>query len=116
VPVSKHVLEYAVNLARASRPEEPGADAFVREYVEWGAGPRACQYLLLGAKTLALLKGKPAPSCGDIRAVAPSVLRHRVIPNYNAAGEGIGAADVVARLIEVVREPDYRQPVAAAGA
>lgn len=108
VPVSRHVLEYAVDLARASRPRESGADTFVKEYVEWGAGPRASQYLVLGAKALALLRSKPAPSCEEVRAVALPVLRHRVIPNYNATGEGIDAARIVERLTRIVKEADYR--------
>lgn len=108
VPVSRHVLEYAVDLARATRPH-PNGDPYVREYVEWGAGPRASQYLVLGAKALALLRGKPAPSCEEVRAVAGPVLQHRVIPNYNATGEGIDAAKIVQRLTETVKEADYRR-------
>jgi MoxR-like ATPase len=109
VPVSQHVLEYAIDLARASRPGETGADVYIKEYVEWGAGPRASQYLVLGAKALALLKGKPAPSCEEVRAVALPVLQHRVIPNYNATGEGITSQTIVERLTKIVKEADYRK-------
>jgi MoxR-like ATPase len=109
VPVSQHVMEYAIDLARATRPIDTSADAFVREYVEWGAGPRASQYLTLGAKALSLLQGKPAPSCDEVRAVALSVLQHRVIPNYSATGEGVSAADIVTHLVKHVKEPDYRK-------
>ncbi|MCC6489194.1 MAG: MoxR family ATPase, partial [Candidatus Hydrogenedentes bacterium] len=108
VPVSHHVLEYAIDLARASRPEVEGADAFVNEYVEWGAGPRASQYLVLGAKTLALMRGKPSPSCDEVRAVAPPVLQHRILPNYKATGEGVTPAQIIARLLRTVKEPDYK--------
>jgi MoxR-like ATPase len=84
------------------------ADPFVREYVEWGAGPRASQYLTLGAKALALLHGKPSPSTVEVRTVAPSVLQHRVIPNYKATGEGISSLQIVERLLKTAKEPDYR--------
>ena len=82
--------------------------AYTKDYVEWGAGARASQYLTLGAKSLALLRGKPAPSCDEVKAVAQSVLQHRIIPNYNATGEGIKSADIVDWLIENVRQPDYK--------
>ena len=108
VPVSSHVLEYAVDLARASRPGAGKSNAFVNEYVEWGAGPRASQYLVLGAKTLALLDGRPSPSCDDVRAIAGPVLHHRVLPNYKAAGEGVTPAQIVETLLANVKEPDYR--------
>jgi len=109
VPVSKHVLNYAVDLARASRPNEPDAGDFVKKYVEWGAGPRASQYLVLGAKALSLLRGKPAPSTEDVREVARPVLQHRIIANYNATGEGINVRQIVDRLIDQVPEADYRK-------
>ncbi len=109
VPVSHHVASYAVDLARASRPEEAGAGKFIKNYVEWGAGPRASQYLILGAKTRALMKGKAAPSCVEVREAAMAVLQHRVIPSYNATGEGIDTAAIVAQLLRLVKEPDYRR-------
>ncbi|NUM54091.1 MAG: MoxR family ATPase [Candidatus Hydrogenedentes bacterium] len=108
VPVSSHVLEYAVDLARMSRPSESKQNAFVNEYVEWGAGPRASQYLVLGAKALALLDGRPSPSCDDVREIAGPVLQHRVLPNYKAAGEGITPAQIIESLLKSVKEPDYR--------
>ncbi len=109
VPVSKHVLNYAVDLARASRPNEQGARDFVKKYVEWGAGPRASQYLVLGAKALSLLRGKPAPSTEDVRDVARPVLQHRIIANYNATGEGVSVRKIVETLIDQVPEADYRK-------
>jgi MoxR-like ATPase len=108
VPVSDHVTDYAVRIARASRPNSAEAESYIKDYVEWGAGPRASQYLVLGAKCLALLNGKPSPSAADVKSVARSVLRHRIIPNYNATGEGIDSAAIVDWLIEHVRQPDYR--------
>ena len=108
VPVSKHVTEYAVNLARCSRPNEKGAPEFIRQYVEWGAGPRASQYLVLGAKSLALLKGLPTPSCEEVRTVARPVLLHRIIANYNATGEGKTTAHIVDWILEHVAQPNYK--------
>ena len=108
VPVSKHVLEYATDLARMSRPNEKDAPAYIRDYVEWGAGPRASQYLILGAKALALLRGKPTPSCAEVKVVAKSVLQHRIIPNYNATGEGISAAAIVDWLLNNVKQANYK--------
>ncbi len=106
IPVSKHVLAYAVDLAMASRPG-PDALPFVREYVEWGVGPRASQYLILGAKSLALLRSQPAPSCKDVRDVALPVLRHRLLCNYRAAGQGIDSETVIGKLLESVKESSY---------
>ena len=106
IPVSKHVLAYAVDLAMASRPG-PDALPFVREYVEGGVGPRASQYLILGAKSQALLRGQPAPSCKDVRDVALPVLRHRLLCNYRAAGQGIDSETVIGKLLESVKESSY---------
>ncbi len=105
VPVSRHVVRYAVALARATRPAEAEAPELTRNYVEWGAGPRAAQHMVLGAKALAVLDGEPAPGCDHIREAAQSVLRHRVIPNYQAAGEGKDAAELIQGLIAAVAEP-----------
>ncbi len=104
VPVSDHVVAYAVSLARNTRPAHTSYD-FVRDYVSWGAGPRASQYLVLGAKTRAVLLGRPTPSCEDVRQVAPSVLRHRVIANFNAEAEGIQVVQLISRLLEALPEP-----------
>jgi MoxR-like ATPase len=106
VPVSKHVLAYAVDLAAASRPL-PISPPVAREYVEWGAGLRASQYLILGAKSLSLLRGLPAPSCKEVRDVAVPVLRHRILRNYKAAGKGITTEAIISNLLQHVKEPDY---------
>jgi MoxR-like ATPase len=109
VPVSRHAVKYAVSLARASRPDGAEASTYVRQYVSWGAGPRASQHMILGAKALAVLDGQPTVSARHIRQVAPLVLRHRVLPNYNAAGEGIDAAAIIRHLLEKVAEPTYAE-------
>ncbi len=106
-PVSDHVIDYAVRLASATRPANENAPAVTKEFVEWGAGPRASQFLVLGAKALALLKGKVAAETGDVREVAASVLQHRVIVNYRATGAGRKAQHVVAELLKAVQEKSY---------
>jgi MoxR-like ATPase len=102
VPVADEVAAYAVRLARATRPADPSAPAFVKEWVAWGAGPRASQYLTLGAKAMAVLHGRFAPSKEDVRACALAVLRHRVIVNFRAESEGVRNETVVARLLDEV--------------
>ena len=105
IPVAEHVVRYAVRLARASRPG-PQSDSFVRDWVSWGAGPRAAQYLVLGAKARAALAGRPTPAADDVKAVAPAVLRHRIIPNFNAEADGISSLDIVAKLLEATPSVD----------
>ncbi|QDT94971.1 AAA family ATPase [Gimesia aquarii] len=107
VPVSRHVVSYAVALARKTRPELPEADQYVRDYISWGAGPRASQHMILGAKALAVLDGEPTVSAQHIRQVAPLVLRHRVMPNYNASGEGIDSDAIVRHVLDQPAEPIY---------
>jgi len=99
VPVSDHVLDYAVRLARSTRPTEDSPE-FVRDWVSWGAGPRASQYLVLGAKTRAIIRGKLAPETEDVRAVAGPVLRHRIVTNFNAEADGVSSQLIVDRLVE----------------
>jgi MoxR-like ATPase len=105
IPVSEHVVRYAVRLARASRPG-PDSASFVRDWVSWGAGPRAAQYLVLGAKARAAIQGRPTPGAEDVRSVAPAVLRHRIIPNFNAEADGISSLDIIARLLETTPSVD----------
>ncbi|HEV7405674.1 MAG TPA: MoxR family ATPase [Chthoniobacteraceae bacterium] len=107
VPVSDHVLEYAVEMARATR-SATSTSAAAKDYLEWGAGPRASQYLILGAKALALMDGRAAPETSDVREVALPVLQHRVVTSYRATGAGLKARDVLGKLLETVKEPDYR--------
>ena len=103
VPVAEHVLRYALRLARLTRPG-PAAPEFVRNYVTWGAGPRASQYLVLGAKARAVLHGRFCASSEDVRAVALPVLRHRILTNFNAEAEGVKPDDIIRRLLEAVAE------------
>ena len=107
MPASQHVVSHAVAIARATRPRDKDAAACARQYVEWGAGPRASQHMVLAAKALAVLDGRPAVSASDIREAAPLVLRHRVLPNYTAAGDGLNANDIVRRILDEVPEPSY---------
>jgi MoxR-like ATPase len=105
VPVSPHVLEYAVGLVAASRPRGADADEYVRTYVNWGASPRATQHLMMASKACAVLDGRPSPEVRDVRRMALPVLRHRILPNYNALGEGIGSAEIIEHLVGAVGEP-----------
>ncbi|MGE0609974.1 MAG: AAA family ATPase [Pirellulales bacterium] len=106
LPVSDHVALYAVNLARATRPDdETGAAAITKEYVNWGAGTRAVQYLVLGAKARAAISGEYNVTCAHVREVAPLVLRHRIITNFHAEAEGITPDKIVKQLLETVSEP-----------
>ena len=104
LPVSDHVVDYAVSLARATRPKEQGTPQFISEYLTWGAGPRAAQYLVLGAKANALLSGRLNVSCDDVRQVAKPVMRHRIFTNFNANAEGIGPDQVVDRLLSEISQ------------
>jgi len=108
IPVSDHVVRYAVTLARASRPG-PESASFIRDWVSWGAGPRAAQFMVLGAKARAALLGRPTPSEDDIRAVARPVLRHRIIPNFTAEADGISSLDIVAKILEATPASDGKR-------
>jgi MoxR-like ATPase len=99
VPVTEHVVRYAVTLARATRGGD-GAPEFVRQWVSWGAGPRASQFLVLGAKTRAVLRGRFAPGIEDVQAVAASVLRHRIVTNFTAEAEGVKPDRIIADLLK----------------
>lgn len=99
IPVADNVLNYAVMLARRTRPGQPEAPAFISDYVAWGAGPRASQFLLLGAKCHAALHGKYSPDIDDVQAVALPVLRHRVVRNYKAEAEGLTVEELIRRLL-----------------
>jgi len=105
VPVPPHVIEYALHLVRGTRVGEEGAAHFVNEWVTWGAGPRAVQYLLLGGKARAGLDGRTFVTTDDVRAVAHPVLRHRIITNFQAESEGITPDAIVDRLLETVSDP-----------
>ena len=100
VPVADNVVEYAVDLVGATRPGGKGAKDFINEWIDWGAGPRASQYLILGAKTRAALDGRPTADIDDVKALALPILRHRVLPNFNAEAEGMKVDDILNRLLE----------------
>jgi MoxR-like ATPase len=99
VPAADHVIQYAMRLVRATRVSEADIPTFVRDYVSWGAGPRACQDLVLGGKARAVLQGRYHVSTEDVQAVAKPVLRHRLITNFNADAEGVTPDALVDRLI-----------------
>jgi MoxR-like ATPase len=103
VPASSHVIGYAVKLLRSTRPREAEALPLVKDWVEWGAGPRASQHLILAAKARAILLGRYVASVEDVKAVVPSILRHRIITNFKAQAEGITPLDIIHRLLEEVR-------------
>ncbi|MDP6721729.1 MAG: MoxR family ATPase [Pirellulaceae bacterium] len=107
LPISDHVGRYAVDLARSTRPDDEIAPGFTKEYVNWGAGTRAVQYLVLGAKAIALLQGKLAAEVGDVQAVAVSVLQHRIVTNYRATGSGVNAQKITQDILEAVPEKAY---------
>ena len=101
VPVADNVIEYAVRLVHETRPN-PQSKQVVKDFLSYGAGPRASQYLILGAKTRAALLGKFAPDIEDVRAIAPPVLRHRIVANFNAEADNISTVEIVNRLMKEI--------------
>jgi MoxR-like ATPase len=99
IPVSRSLIRAAVSLARMTRPPDPDAPAFIREYVDWGAGPRASQYLVLGAKARAAMAGRPMADLDDVRSVAAAVLRHRIVTNFAAEAADRTSEDLVRELV-----------------
>jgi MoxR-like ATPase len=102
IPVADHVIRYAMQFPRLTRKEKGNVPEFVADYVSWGAGPRASQYLILGAKARSMLQGRAYVSTEDVRAVASPVLRHRIITNFNAEAEGVTTDEIVRRLAEII--------------
>ncbi|MCD6116816.1 MoxR family ATPase [bacterium] len=100
VPVSAVVVNYAVDLVRKTRPLNADSPSFVKDWINWGAGPRASQYLILGAKARAVLKGRATPDIEDVKSIAKPVLRHRIVINFNAEADGISASEIIDRLLE----------------
>ncbi len=107
VPVSRHIVSYAVAIARATRPRSPASSDMATRFVQWGAGPRAGQHMVLAGKAFAVLDGSPTVTAAHIRRAAPLVLRHRVLTNYQAAGEGLNPDKVVAQIIDEISEPQH---------
>lgn len=102
VPVADNVIEYAVKLITATRPKDELSPDFVKNFVSWGAGPRAAQFLILGAKTRALLYNSPTPNIEDVKEIAIPILRHRIVANFNAEAEGISSAEIVEKLLKEI--------------
>jgi len=100
IPVADNVIEYAVHLVTCTRPETGKAPGFISDYLSYGAGPRASQYLILGAKTLAALNGRSTPVEDDVRRMATPVLRHRIVPNFNAEADDVSSVDLIENLLE----------------
>ncbi|MGB6045341.1 MAG: MoxR family ATPase [Pirellulales bacterium] len=107
VPIADHVTRYALQIARHTRGQKGDVPDFVRDYVSWGAGPRASQFLVLGAKARAVLHGRYYVDIEDIQAVAPPVMRHRIMTNFNAEAEGIKPDDIVRMLIETIPANEF---------
>ena len=95
IPVNDNVIEYAVGLVAKTRPETDMASEKIKEYISWGAGPRASQFMLLGAKCYAAINGKYSPDIKDVKAVAKPILRHRIVRNYKAEAEGISVDNII---------------------
>jgi MoxR-like ATPase len=102
VPVGDHVFNFALDIIRATRPNEAGASDFVRHWLSWGAGPRAGQYMILAGKARALMRGRLFVTIEDIEAVASPVLRHRIIPNFNAEAEGISVEQIINKILSLI--------------
>ena len=109
IVAARYVVEYTAQLVRATRPKGEEAPEFVRELVEWGAGPRAGQHLLLGAKAMAAMDGRLNVAVQDVKDVAVPVLRHRIACNFQAQAEGLDSVEVVRRLLQAVKEPEIRK-------
>jgi MoxR-like ATPase len=99
VPVADNVIDYAVSLTTRTRPKTKFAPAFINDWLRWGAGPRAAQYLILAAKTKAIIEGRHTPEIADVKSMAGPVLRHRIVPNFNAEAEGVSAISIVEKLL-----------------
>ncbi|HNY62631.1 MAG TPA: AAA family ATPase [Bacteroidales bacterium] len=102
IPITDNLYQYAVNLASSTRPNGTNAHPWAKDYLMWGAGPRASQFLIIGARTHAVLNGKYSPDIEDVRAVAHNILRHRIIKNYKAEAEGITIENIIDKLIESI--------------
>ncbi|PSQ77607.1 MAG: AAA family ATPase [Bacteroidetes bacterium QH_7_62_13] len=103
IPVADNVIEYAVQTVARTRPEDDASPEFISKYLSYGAGPRASQYLILGAKTLSALDGRMTPVEADVRRMATPVLRHRIVPNFNAEADDVSGVDLIDRLLEMDR-------------
>lgn len=103
VPVSDHVAQYAVSVARATRPDNPATNENVKSWVSWGVGPRGSQYMILGSKARAVLEGRFTPTTEDVKSIATAVLKHRIVLNYRAEAEGVKPTDVIDEVLRTVK-------------
>ena len=99
IPINNNVLEYAVSLVTKTRPNSKNSDNIVNEYIEWGAGPRASQYMILAAKCHSILNGKFTPDIEDVKAIAKPILRHRIVKNYKAESKGMSVDDIIETIL-----------------
>ena len=106
VAVSEYIVKYVARLVRATRPKDPQAPAYVRDLVDWGAGPRAGQFLIQGGKAMAAMDGRFSVSLDDVRRIAIPVLRHRVATNFQAQAEGLTSESIIERLVRETPEPE----------
>ena len=106
VAVTEHIVKYVARLVRSTRPKDDSAPEFVRELVDWGAGPRAGQFLINGGKALAAMEGRFSVAIDDVRKIAVPVLRHRISTNFQAQAEGMTSEDLVDKLIQTIPEPE----------
>ncbi len=104
VPVADNVIEYAVDMVKMTRPKEENSPDFVKNWITWGAGPRASQYLILGAKAKAILSGRPTPDVEDVKSMALPVLRHRIVTSFSAEAEGVDTVKIVNRIINQLKK------------
>ena len=104
VPVADNVVDFAVKIVSQTRPHSTNAPKYIKDWISWGAGPRASQYLILGAKTRSLLDGRPTPEIQDVKASAIPVLRHRLVTNFNAEADGVGTVEIINKLLDDVKE------------
>ncbi|HEY4759208.1 MAG TPA: MoxR family ATPase [Thermoguttaceae bacterium] len=111
VPATQHVIDYAVDLVRATRPKEGPSPDFIKKWLAWGAGPRAAQNIILTAKARAILHGRFTVNADDVRAMTFPVLRHRIITNFNADAEGIDMDQVIDKILQTVAEPSYGESI-----
>ena len=102
VPVGEQVFNFALDIIRATRPNEPGASDFVRHWLSWGAGPRAGQYLILAAKARALMRSRLYVTVEDVESIAAPCLRHRIVPNFNAEAEGVTVEQIIEKILAMV--------------
>jgi len=105
VAVSQYIVEYVARLVRATRPKDPSAPEYVRELIDWGAGPRAGQFLIQGGKALAAMDGRFSVAVEDVQRITIPVLRHRISPNFQAQSEGLSAEDIIERLVRETPPP-----------